>query len=159
MPPWASSNRPLRWPTALVNAPFSWPKSSLSSSDSGRAAQLTATNGRLRRGDASCTARATSSLPVPVSPKISTVLIGLGDVADQLEHVVHPRALAQDAVEGELLVQLLAQRGDFVFERPLAKGALDHQLEMLEIDRLGQEIGRAQPHRLHGVIDRAETPW
>ena len=75
VPPCASSKRPLRWPTAPVNAPFSWPNSSLSSSVSGRAAQLTATNGLPRRGDASWMARATSSLPVPVSPKISTVLI------------------------------------------------------------------------------------
>ena len=75
VPPWASSNRPLRWPTALVNDPFSWPKSSLSRRFSGRAAQLTSTNGAVRRGDAPWTARATSSLPVPVSPTIRTVLL------------------------------------------------------------------------------------
>src|ERR1022692_3941748 len=39
---------------------------------SGRAAQLTSTHGRARRGEPSCTARAISSLPTPVSPVIST---------------------------------------------------------------------------------------
>ena len=65
----------------------------------------------------------------------------LGHMADQLEHVVHPRAFAQDAMEGELLVQLLAQRGDFVGERALSQGSLHHELQMLEVDRLGQKIG------------------
>ena len=57
---------------APVKAPFSWPNSSLSSSVSGIAAQFTATNGPLARGESSWMARATSSLPVPVSPRIST---------------------------------------------------------------------------------------
>ena len=55
-----------------MNAPFSWPKISLSSRVSGIAAQLTATNGPLARGESSCSVRATSSLPVPLSPLIST---------------------------------------------------------------------------------------
>ncbi len=46
----ASSNRPSRRSAAPVKAPFSWPNSSLSSSVSGRAAQLTVTNGRRCRG-------------------------------------------------------------------------------------------------------------
>ena len=76
MPPSASSKRPLRWPTAPVKAPFSWPNSSLSSSVSGRAAQLMATNSPERSGaEASWMARATCSLPVPVSPSISTVVV------------------------------------------------------------------------------------
>ena len=45
MPPSAASNSPARWSTAPVNAPFSWPNSSLSSSVSGSAPQLTDTNG------------------------------------------------------------------------------------------------------------------
>ena len=44
VPPSHSSNLPIRWPTAPVNEPFSWPNSSLSRSDSGMAAQLTAMN-------------------------------------------------------------------------------------------------------------------
>ncbi len=73
VPPSASSKRPLRVATAPVNAPFSWPNSSLSSSSAGIAPQLTATKGRLRRGLASWIARATTSLPVPDSPRTSTL--------------------------------------------------------------------------------------
>ena len=57
---------------APVNAPFSWPNSSLSISSDGIAAQLTFTNGPLARLERSWMARATSSLPVPFSPVIST---------------------------------------------------------------------------------------
>ena len=57
---------------APVNAPFSWPKISLSSSVSGIAAQLIATNGNVARGLSSWIVCATSSLPVPDSPQIST---------------------------------------------------------------------------------------
>ena len=60
-------------PMALVKAPFSWPNSSLSSRFSGSAAQLTAIMGPLRSPEAMWMARATISLPVPVSPSISTV--------------------------------------------------------------------------------------
>ena len=42
-------------------------------SDAGRAAQLTATRARWARGERRWMARATSSLPVPVSPVMSTV--------------------------------------------------------------------------------------
>ena len=45
MPPSAASKAPLRVARAPVKAPRSWPKSSLSTSFSGSAAQLTATNG------------------------------------------------------------------------------------------------------------------
>jgi hypothetical protein len=51
----------------------SWPNSSLSISSRGIAAMLIATNGPERRLPKSCSARATSSLPVPLSPVISTV--------------------------------------------------------------------------------------
>lgn len=74
LPPLASSNIPLRSLTAPVKAPRAWPNSSLSSSPSASAEQLTATNGRERRGLSSWMARAISSLPVPVAPRSSTVL-------------------------------------------------------------------------------------
>jgi len=54
-----------------------WPKSWLSMSISGMAPQLTATNGRAPRGLAAWIAAATSSLPTPLSPVIST-LLGVG---------------------------------------------------------------------------------
>ncbi len=75
VPPSASSKRPRRRWTAPVKAPFSCPKSSLSTSEGVRAAQLTRTRGPDRRDPSSCSARATSSLPVPVSPCTSTVVV------------------------------------------------------------------------------------
>lgn len=68
VPPSASSKRPRRVFTAPVKAPLAWPNSSLSSSDSEMAAQLTGTKGRELRRLWACSARETSSLPVPLSP-------------------------------------------------------------------------------------------
>ena len=56
-----------------MKAPFTCPNSSLSSSVSGRAAQLTLTKAASARGLSAWIARAASSLPVPLSPAISTV--------------------------------------------------------------------------------------
>ncbi|MCY1371819.1 hypothetical protein D9M69_589870 [compost metagenome] len=72
MPPLANSNLPMRRFCAPVKAPGSWPNNSLSTTDSASAPALIATNGPLRRLDKSCSARATTSLPAPVSPRIST---------------------------------------------------------------------------------------
>ncbi len=72
VPPWACSILPWTVRTAPVKAPFSWPNSSLSSRFSGMAAQLIATKGLFARGPRSCSARASASLPVPLSPRMST---------------------------------------------------------------------------------------
>ena len=72
-PPSAISNTPLRRPLAEVKLPFSWPNSSLSSRVSVNAPQLTEMSGALLRWLRSWMARATSSLPVPVSPRMRTV--------------------------------------------------------------------------------------
>ena len=73
MPPSAAVKRPILFATAPVNAPFTWPKSSDSIRPSGIAPQLTETNGLSRRWLLKWIARATSSLPVPLSPVIMTV--------------------------------------------------------------------------------------
>ncbi|MNV50720.1 hypothetical protein D3C71_1427450 [compost metagenome] len=72
MPPWAVSNRPSRRLAAPVKAPRSWPNSSDCTRAAGIAPQFTARNGCACRGDSACRACAASSLPVPVSPVIST---------------------------------------------------------------------------------------
>ena len=58
---------------APVKEPFSCPNSSLSMRLSGIAAQFTAMNGRAARWLCFQMERATSSLPVPLSPVIITV--------------------------------------------------------------------------------------
>ena len=55
-----------------MKEPLAWPNSSLSSMLSGRAPAFTGTKGPLARALWAWTARATSSLPTPVSPTIST---------------------------------------------------------------------------------------
>jgi hypothetical protein len=64
----------LRAARASVKAPRAWPNSSLSINDSGTAAQLSATKGRSARLLSRCSARAATSLPVPLSPVINTVV-------------------------------------------------------------------------------------
>ncbi len=73
MPPSAASTAPSRARSAPVNAPRVWPKSSDSKRLSGTAPQSKITKGPRARGERSWRARATSSLPVPVSPRTSTV--------------------------------------------------------------------------------------
>ena len=72
VPPSACSNLPLCCLLADVNDPFSCPKSSLSINSDGMAAQLTSMNGCPARRLCSCSRWATSSLPVPLAPLIST---------------------------------------------------------------------------------------
>ena len=60
---------------AWVNAPFLCPKSSLSTRPSGMAPQLIGTKGLRERTLLKWMARATISLPVPVSPKMSTLIL------------------------------------------------------------------------------------
>ena len=67
------SNRPGRATIAPVNAPRSVPNSSDSISVSANSAQLNATKGLWRRGLCQCSALATTSLPVPLSPVTSTL--------------------------------------------------------------------------------------
>ena len=72
VPPLAWAKRPSMRRSAPVNAPFSWPKSSDSIKSRGMAAILSATNGPFLRKPRSWSARATTSLPVPLSPVIIT---------------------------------------------------------------------------------------
>ena len=73
VPPSACRNFPSRSAVAPVKAPATWPKSSLSSSVSLRQPQATSTNRPPRRRLARWISRASSDLPVPLSPVISSV--------------------------------------------------------------------------------------
>ena len=73
VPPSAWENFPAWSLRASVNAPLTWPKSSLSKSVSLRAPTSTHTRGPPLRELLACTCLASSSLPVPFSPVISTL--------------------------------------------------------------------------------------
>ena len=107
VPPSASANLPFLVVVAPVKAPRTWPNSSDSSSVSGMAAQLTLMSGMSRCALRSWMARATSSLPVPVSPVMSTVLFVSRDQLGAADHVLHRAAAPDDAVVVELLVALV----------------------------------------------------
>ena len=77
VPPSACTIRPCLSVTAPVKAPRTCPKSSDSIKPSERAAQLTATKFFFARGLFVWIARATSSLPVPLSPRIRIVAFEL----------------------------------------------------------------------------------
>ena len=74
MPPSATSKRPFLSACAPVKAPLRWPNSSLSSSVSGSAPQLTATKGRR------------AARPVVVDGARDQLLAGAGLAADQHRH-------------------------------------------------------------------------
>ena len=72
VPPSASSKSPRLFSLAPVNAPFLCPNNSLSSKCSPRLPQKIGINALSLRDEWLCKARATSSLPVPLSPSIKT---------------------------------------------------------------------------------------
>ena len=84
--------------------------------------------------------------------------LGPADVADELEDPVNiSRILGDDVVEEEILLELLPRSMEhLILERPLGQGAIHDDLQLGGVDRLGQEIVRAQPHRLDHSLDRAE---
>src|SRR5947209_1942546 len=68
-------------PKRRGTAPRSWPSGSASAISCEIAPQLSGTNGPSARRDSSCTARAATSLPLPLSPRI---VIGSCDGAARL---------------------------------------------------------------------------
>ena len=103
LPACAASNRPVRLSTAPVNEPLTCPNSSLSSRLSVRAPQLTRMYGPVDRGLRSWTARATSSLPVPVSPTIRTQARDGATRRVVRHHLLQGRAAADDARQGGIV--------------------------------------------------------
>jgi hypothetical protein len=122
----ACSNKPRADLSALVNAPCSWPNSTLSISMPGIAAQLmqrmTAAScaGRRRGSRGPCT-----SLPVPVSPWISTAIVDCGHPLHRRHDLLHRRALDHhdrrdirlDGDRGRLGAGGDLQRGDQLLHR------------------------------------------
>ncbi len=111
VPPSACSKRPRRIASAPVKAPFSWPKSSDSSRSDAIAEVLSAMKGAFPRGLCRCSARATSSLPVPDSPVTST---------DRLERDSRPIARNTSCIAGRLAENARESSGPASSARPAA---------------------------------------
>ena len=158
VPPSASSTRPGLVPTAPVNAPFSWPNSSDSNTSRGRAPQWIGTNARSARTDCSWMARATSSLPVPLSPRTSTVeSVGATRSMRPQHFGLHPGAPRQDAAEGRRAGCVGAQRDVVAKELPLLRRLADDDVQLFDLGRLGQVVVGAELHGLHRGGDVLEA--
>ena len=156
VPPLACSNQPLRSRSAPVNAPLTWPKSSLSRMFSLSSAQLSGDERLvLALGLLMCRALATSSLPVPLSPVISTE----ADVGAIW------RSLATTAcMAGEL--PMTPSKPNFSLScfwqldvrpcQPLRlRGLVGDRPQLADIQRLGQVRRGAGLHGGDGRLDRA----
>ena len=140
---------PGRVATAPVNAPRTWPNSSLSIRFSGIAPQLTTMNGPSLRGLRWCTARAISSLPVPVSPVMSTLMSVRRDLLHLAEHLEHRRAGADDVAEA-LVLELLLELRRSVLRLSSEHRVLQDQRGLAGEDR--EQVERALLEQVHDVV-------
>ncbi len=124
---------------APVNAPFSWPNSSLSSSASGMAPQLMATNGASRGRLRRCRARATISLPVPFSPRISTGALVLATLRTNAKTACIGGLAAEHLLE-RLGARLVLHGAVLTFELRHVHASLQHELEFVGVHRLDEEV-------------------
>ena len=98
VPPAARSKMPGRDESAPVYAPRATPNSSASMRWRGMAPQSTISNGPSLRSEWSCSARAATSLPVPVGPSIRTGASAAAKLLQAAEHHLHgERAALQPA--------------------------------------------------------------
>ncbi len=74
---------------------------------------------------------------------------------DRLEHREHLGALADQVVEAVLVLEPLAQRARLLEQPLLLERLLEHDLQLLDVDRLAEVVLRAQLHGLDGGLHRA----
>ena len=110
---------------------------------------------RSRRGLRSWMARATSSLPVPVSPVISTLLfVGATRRMSSKTACIGGRA-ADQVLEGRASAPLLAEVAVLRAVAAHVERVADDDLDGLEVEGLQHEVEGAVLHRLDGRLDRA----
>ncbi len=152
MPRSACSNLPICFSVAPVNDPFSWPNSSDSISSSGIAAQLTCTNRSRLRRLLRWIARATSSLPVPLSPRISTRRVRRRGALDRVPDLPQQPALADHLVAG---FDGALERAILVLQARAVQRVLDRDEDAFARQRLLDEVERAELRRLDRRAHRA----
>jgi len=134
----AHSNLPRFDATAPVNDPFSWPNNSLSMRFSGIAAQFTLTKGPAARWLCEWMAYAMSSLPVPLSPEMSTRPFGRRHLLHFVQNSLNRRAPAHYLV---FVIVPLAELPDLV-ALLFGKDGVPDDLLHLNHDRAFAENGR-----------------
>ena len=132
--------------SAPVNAPLTWPNSSLSTRFGLSAATWTGRNGRSLRAECRWTARATSSLPVPLSPVMSTQASVGATRAMRLNTacIAGLRPTSSSPIGLERRGRLLDRPG------PAGERPGDRVERLVQVERLGQVVERPAldgPHR------------
>ena len=102
-------------------------------------------------------ARAASSLPVPVSPGDEDRARRRGDGLEQLRQIAHHAAAADEPVDPVALFELRSEIRVLGAEPALLERRVEHVEQRVELERLGDEVGRALLDRVHGVLHRAEA--
>ena len=150
MPPSASSNRPIfRRSAPGERALLVAEQLALEQRVVQHGADSSATNGPLRRVSAAWIARATSSLPVPVSPWISTVE-PIGPTCSIRSKIFRIFGLFETIVVEAVAVgtHLLAELLELVDQLAALEDPLDQEPELIRVVGLGDEV--VGPG-LHGV--------
>jgi hypothetical protein len=121
----------------------------------GIAPQLTVTNGPCMRVEPDRIALATSSLPTPDSPSMSTGMSG-GGLACQPHDPLHGRAGADEISKGECLLATAALPvSPGVFDGTHLERAFERRAQTFGGCRLDDEIERARPHGRDRHLDAA----
>ena len=140
MPPSASTNRPRRARSAPVKAPRAWPNSSLSSSASGIAPQFTATKAWWRRPDCAWIARASTSLPVPLSPVSSTVALYSAARSSSSSRSIIPGDAATIGRSPTARLDVALEQGVRAAQPLALPGLLDREQHLGGLEGLGQVV-------------------
>ena len=96
-----------------------------------------------------------TSLPVPLSPVISTVVFERRDHGRRCcsTSCIFGDA-ADDVVEAVAVADLAAQRLDLAQQRRACRGALDDDEQLVDVERLGDVVEGAELHGAHRRLHR-----
>ena len=119
------------------------------------AAQLMATKGPRARGESWCSARLISSLPVPLSPRTSTVVSVAA--ARWRASIASFRAGSSPRTsrEAEAALVLLLEEDQLGHQPAPLHRPVQQQEQVVGVDRLREEVGGALLHRPHRLLHRA----
>ena len=123
--------------------------------------RLTLTNGPARRRLLRWMASAISSLPVPLSPMMSTDASSRRHAADHLQHLAQPRVLADQVAEVERGVEVLRARAPARSDGGVADSAERGAHGSARICSLAHGLTMksrgAGLHAAHGQVDRSHA--
>ena len=74
--------------------------------------------------------------------------------ADEVEDLLHRRALADDLVEAVALLELLLERAVLARQAALFEAFADGEQDLFVLERLGDVVESADAHRFDGALDR-----